>query len=198
MDPEHGDVGADHGLSHEGRQHRGVVADVTFPLGDLDLSNYLGDTLNDVIFTPGVNPFGDCWVSRCGHGPGAPGECREVATPYEWRNSTCRIRPNTKSSSRGWKRSQRSQLPIVSTGVTERTRSTTTSVSSSSRPAPSNDSLRHCGRTVTTPRRTPATWRASRTAPSSAPRTNTTPVRRTTGASRARCARFSRGSSADR
>ncbi len=88
-----------------------------------------------------------------------------------------------------------SQPPIVSTGATDPTRSTTTSVSSSSTPAPSNDSLRPSDRIVTTRRRTPVTSRASRTAPSSAPRTSTTPVRRTTGASRARCARSSRASS---
>jgi hypothetical protein len=40
----------------------------------------LGDTLNDVIFKPGVTPFGDCWVSRRGHEPGSPGKRRKVAT----------------------------------------------------------------------------------------------------------------------
>src|SRR5580692_3256190 len=130
MDAEHGDVGADHGLSDEGREDRGVVTDLTLAARHFGLPDYLGDTLNDVIFTSGVNPFGDCWVSRRGHGPGSPGGRRDVATPYEWRNSTCRTRPNTKSSFRGWKRSRRSQPPIVSTGATVRTRSTTTSVSS--------------------------------------------------------------------
>ena len=66
MDTEDGDVCADHGLSHEGRQHRRVVTDVAFARRDLALAHNLGDTLNDVIFTPGVNPVGDCWVSRCG------------------------------------------------------------------------------------------------------------------------------------
>jgi len=58
MDAQNRDIGADHGLSHEGRQDRGVVANVSFTRRDIDLTDYLSDTLNDVIFTPGVNPSG--------------------------------------------------------------------------------------------------------------------------------------------
>jgi hypothetical protein len=80
MDTENCDISADHSLSDEGREHRGVVADVPFALRNRALSDNLGDTLNDVIFKPGVTPFGDCWVSRRGHEPGSPGKRRKVAT----------------------------------------------------------------------------------------------------------------------
>src|ERR1017187_1473634 len=90
MDAEHGDIGADHGLSDEGREYRGVVADVAFSLRNIALPHNLGDTLNDVILAPGVSPYGDCWVNRRGHGPGSPGVCRIVAMSFERRNPTCR------------------------------------------------------------------------------------------------------------
>jgi hypothetical protein len=80
MDVENRDISADHGLSHEGGEHRRVVTDVSFAIGNIDLSDNLGDTLNDVIFKPGVTPSGDCWVSRRGHEPGSPGKRRIVAT----------------------------------------------------------------------------------------------------------------------
>jgi hypothetical protein len=80
MDTENGDISADHSLSHEGREYRGVVTDVPFTLRDRALTHNLGDTLNDVIFKPGVTPSGDCWVSRRGHEPGSPGKRRIVAT----------------------------------------------------------------------------------------------------------------------
>ena len=88
MDAEHRHVGADHGLSDEGREDRGVVADVTFALGNIALPHDRGDTLDDVILAPGVSPYGDCWVNRRGHEPGSPGDCRTVAMQFERRNPT--------------------------------------------------------------------------------------------------------------
>src|ERR1700692_1126361 len=104
MDTQDGDIGADHGLSDEGREHRGVVADVALTVGNIDLSHNLGDTLDHVILAPGVSPDGDCWVNRRGHEPGSPGGRRNVAMLSERRNPTCRSQPNTRNSSRGWKR----------------------------------------------------------------------------------------------
>jgi hypothetical protein len=56
MDAEYGDVGTEHGLANDWRQYGSVVANVTFTLRDIGMSNNAGDTLNDVILAPGVIP----------------------------------------------------------------------------------------------------------------------------------------------
>ncbi len=63
------------------------------------------------------------------------------------------------------------------------------------RPAPSTSSPTPSAPTPTSRSRTPATWRASRTAPSSAPPTRPKPGPPTTGASPPRCAKRSTSSS---
>jgi hypothetical protein len=80
---QHGYVGADHRLAHEGRQHGRIVTDVMFAPGDFTLTNDCGDTLNEVIFASGVFPLGDCWVNRRGHDSGSPGDRRRVATDID-------------------------------------------------------------------------------------------------------------------
>jgi hypothetical protein len=76
---EDGHVGTDDGLSHEGREDRRVVTDVTFAFGDVALTDNLGDTLNDVILALGVIPLGKRWVNWRGHELGSPRECRNEA-----------------------------------------------------------------------------------------------------------------------
>ena len=61
MNAQDRDVGADDGLADEGRQHRGIVTDVTFVPRHIGLADDCGDTLNDVVFT-----LGGSWVNQRG------------------------------------------------------------------------------------------------------------------------------------
>jgi len=174
---------ADHGLSHEGRQDRGVVANVSFTRRDIDLTDYLSDTLNDVIFTPGVNPLGDCWVSRCGMNL-----VRQVCVAVPRRlmsGGAQRVVPDpTQETHRVGGRDSAAHHPDRIHWCDGSDEEYDDCVNCSSSTAPSPDFRRPSDPIVTTRRRTRVTSHASRTARSFVPRTSTTPDRRTTGATR--------------
>jgi hypothetical protein len=68
MDPEHRHVGADDRLTHEGQEHRRVVADVRLSGGGALWGDDFGYTLQYVIFS--LASFSG-WVSRCAHDSGS-------------------------------------------------------------------------------------------------------------------------------
>jgi hypothetical protein len=80
VNAQYGDVRADDRLADEGGQDRGVVADVNFTIGAVALPDDCGDTLNEVIFAPGVIPFGGGWVNRREHDAGLLVKRRADAT----------------------------------------------------------------------------------------------------------------------
>ena len=195
MDTQDGDVSADHGLSHEGRQHRGVVTDVAFAGRDVALAHNLGDTLNDVIFTLGVTPSGT--VGSVGAGMNLVRQVDVAAARRRMSGGTQRVVPDpTQETHRVGGRNSAAHNPRSYPLVRRIGPGVRRTVSTARRRRHLHPALRRpSDPTVTTRPRTRATSRASRTARSSARRTSTTPVRRTTGATRPRCARSSTASS---
>jgi hypothetical protein len=88
MNAQYRHVSTDQGLAHEGRQHRGVVADVDLALRNYPPTHDGGDTLQYVVLVPDEFPKGNEWVVSHGRDAGWPVLRRDGATREPRKDST--------------------------------------------------------------------------------------------------------------